>query len=34
LKVIMDKIQNYSFATKSLYIIRAPWGDLLQVWSV
>lgn len=34
MKVIMDKIQNYTFATKCLYIIRSPWGDLLQVRSV
>ncbi|KAL6626243.1 hypothetical protein ACP70R_029969 [Stipagrostis hirtigluma subsp. patula] len=29
-KVIFKKAANYKFSKK--YIVRAPWGDLLQVW--
>ncbi|TVU42515.1 hypothetical protein EJB05_08926, partial [Eragrostis curvula] len=29
-KVIMDKVKNGSY--ENMYIILAPWGDLLQVW--
>ncbi|KAL6659096.1 hypothetical protein ACP70R_003136 [Stipagrostis hirtigluma subsp. patula] len=31
-KVIMNKVKNYIY--ESMYIIPAPWGDLLQVWRI
>uniref|UniRef100_A0A0A8XNB6 F-box domain-containing protein n=1 Tax=Arundo donax TaxID=35708 RepID=A0A0A8XNB6_ARUDO len=32
MKVIVDKVKHYIYDYESMYIIRAPWGDLLQVW--
>jgi hypothetical protein len=31
-KVIMEKVKNYIY--ESMYLIPAPWGDLLQVWRI
>ncbi|TVU04035.1 hypothetical protein EJB05_50400, partial [Eragrostis curvula] len=31
-KVIVDKMKNYVY--ESVYLVPAPWGDLLQVWRI
>lgn len=30
-KIIMDRVKNY-YGRERVYIVQAPWGDLLQVW--
>ncbi|XP_062216942.1 probable F-box protein At4g22165 isoform X2 [Phragmites australis] len=30
-KIIMDRVKNHC-GSESVYIVQAPWGDLLQVW--